>query len=189
MPSFRYLKENLLIRYVGFKESLFAVAELIYEKMEIYRCILENSQLEKDLNHQFARLGKLVYNGRGSPKSVEVDPIITELSNLTKRLKTMEQHLSDLKSSQLQTTTMNLYKELVRGGKQLEWFDLLVNHPWCDQKVKDINLPLGVLCILISRHGSVLIPRGETILKAGDRLTFLGAPSMLKEMLNHPLSN
>ncbi len=186
MPSFRYFKDNILIRFVGFRETLFAVAELIYEKMEIYRCILEKRQLEKDLNYQFARLGEFVYSRGGSPQALDMDPRMMELSNLTKRLETMEHHLSELKNSQLQTTTMDLYRELVRGGKQLEWLDLLVNHPWCDQRVKDIGLPLGVLCILISRHGTVLIPNGETILKAGDRLTFLGSPIALQEMLNPP---
>ncbi|MBT5829056.1 MAG: TrkA C-terminal domain-containing protein [Candidatus Latescibacteria bacterium] len=43
------------------------------------------------------------------------------------------------------------------------------------QSLRDVEFPGGCLVALLRRGGSMLIPRGDTILQEDDRLTVLGA--------------
>jgi mannitol/fructose-specific phosphotransferase system IIA component (Ntr-type) len=52
----------------------------------------------------------------------------------------------------------------------------LINKP-----LYEINIPSGCLIALIRRGGIILVPKGQTILEAGDRLTILGDPQAIKE--------
>lgn len=47
-------------------------------------------------------------------------------------------------------------------------------HPWQDQKVMDIPLPPGLILAVVQRKEDVVVPRGDTLIQAGDRLV-LGA--------------
>jgi amino acid transporter/mannitol/fructose-specific phosphotransferase system IIA component (Ntr-type) len=46
--------------------------------------------------------------------------------------------------------------------------------PLIGHAIRELNLPEGSLIALIHRHGEILIPKGKTILKEGDRLTIIG---------------
>ena len=43
-------------------------------------------------------------------------------------------------------------------------------------------MPKGSLVALIRRDGAVLIPRGDTVLREGDRLTIIGDPAAILEL-------
>lgn len=45
------------------------------------------------------------------------------------------------------------------------------------RQIKDIRLPQGVFIVMISRAGKWLVPRGNTLLAAGDSLTILATPA------------
>ncbi len=49
--------------------------------------------------------------------------------------------------------------------------------------LRDVRLPEGSLIALIRRHGATVVPRGRTVLREGDRLTIIGAPSSLQEVV------
>lgn len=51
-----------------------------------------------------------------------------------------------------------------------------------DKSLKEIHLPPGNLIPVIRRGGQNIIPRGDTVLAEGDRLTILGEPDFLKGM-------
>ena len=48
--------------------------------------------------------------------------------------------------------------------------------------LKELKLPSGSLIALIRRGDRVIIPRGDTVLKAGDRLTIIGEPDALRKL-------
>ncbi|MBK9260101.1 MAG: Na+/H+ antiporter subunit G [Polyangiaceae bacterium] len=45
------------------------------------------------------------------------------------------------------------------------------------KRIVELGLPPGVLIRVIHRHGGAIVPRGQTILEAGDRLEVLAEPS------------
>ena len=48
--------------------------------------------------------------------------------------------------------------------------------------LKDVALPSDVLVALIHRDGEITVPSGATVLRAGDRLTILGAPEGIRQL-------
>ncbi len=48
--------------------------------------------------------------------------------------------------------------------------------------LREITLPPGILVALIRRHGDSIVPRGSTVLRAGDRLTVIGEPESLRRL-------
>ncbi len=50
------------------------------------------------------------------------------------------------------------------------------------KSLREIHLPPGNLIPVIRRKGENIIPRGDTVLEEGDRLTILGDPDHLKEL-------
>lgn len=52
----------------------------------------------------------------------------------------------------------------------------LINRP-----LYEIRIPSGCLIALIRRGGKMLVPKGQTVLEEGDRLTILGDPQAIKE--------
>ena len=42
------------------------------------------------------------------------------------------------------------------------------DHEWCGHALRDIDLPRGTLIVLSRHAGTAIVPRGDTILRAGD---------------------
>lgn len=50
--------------------------------------------------------------------------------------------------------------------------------PLCGRQILDLNLPPNTLIIMIGRGGDLIVPRGDTIIQAGDRVLFLASPEV-----------
>ena len=48
--------------------------------------------------------------------------------------------------------------------------------------LRELTLPPGCLVALIRRYGSTIVPRGQTVLREGDRLTIIGEPEGLNQL-------
>ena len=53
---------------------------------------------------------------------------------------------------------------------------------WIGLRVRDLELPRDSLVVLIRRDRHGLIPRGETVLHEGDRLTVIGGPAAIRQL-------
>lgn len=53
---------------------------------------------------------------------------------------------------------------------------------WIGRTLAELDMPDGALVALVRRRGSTLVPRGGTVLEAGDRLTILGEPGEVDEL-------
>ena len=51
------------------------------------------------------------------------------------------------------------------------------------QPVHALDLPTGVLLVMIERAGQTLVPHGETVLAAGDRVTLFATPQQIQGAL------
>lgn len=51
-----------------------------------------------------------------------------------------------------------------------------------DRRVRDLNLPAGVLVALIRRQGQIIVPSGPTNLEEGDRVTIIGNPAGIQRL-------
>ena len=61
--------------------------------------------------------------------------------------------------------------------------DVASDSVWVNKKIKEINLPTNSLIgILISKKGEVIIPRGDSKIKAADKIIFFTMPENLLEL-------
>jgi mannitol/fructose-specific phosphotransferase system IIA component (Ntr-type) len=51
-----------------------------------------------------------------------------------------------------------------------------------DRRVKDLNLPAGVLVALVRRNEEITIPNGNSTLEEGDRVTIIGNPAGIERI-------
>jgi basic amino acid/polyamine antiporter, APA family len=51
-----------------------------------------------------------------------------------------------------------------------------------DQPLRDLHLPEGCLVAIVDRASEMIVPRGDTILRLGDRLTIVGLPDSIVEL-------
>lgn len=56
-------------------------------------------------------------------------------------------------------------------------------HKWCERKLCETTLPPGTLAVLIIRDGKKIVPRGTTVLKAGDKVILSGGAAEAGEEL------
>jgi trk system potassium uptake protein TrkA len=62
----------------------------------------------------------------------------------------------------------------LKGGKaELVEVTLAENSPACDKSLKDITFPRSATVVAIVRAGTVLVPRSDTVLRAGDEVMAL----------------
>ena len=52
-----------------------------------------------------------------------------------------------------------------------------------DRRLREIDFPGDTLVALIRRGGQSIVPHGETMLREGDRLTIVGSPDDVSQLL------
>jgi trk system potassium uptake protein TrkA len=73
-----------------------------------------------------------------------------------------------------------------RGKLAIVRVDLPENSPVIDKQVKDVQWPENSVLLSVVRQDDVVIPRGDTVLRAGDdviALTMVGSESQLSNLL------
>jgi amino acid transporter/mannitol/fructose-specific phosphotransferase system IIA component (Ntr-type) len=57
-----------------------------------------------------------------------------------------------------------------------------VTEAFIDERVADLNMPASTLVALVRRNGQIVIPRGDTVLHEGDRVTIIGDPASIERL-------
>ena len=60
--------------------------------------------------------------------------------------------------------------------------------PLAEKALHAVSIPAGCLVAMLHRSGQSFVPNGKTVLKAGDRLTIIGAPDGLSKLKNDYLA-
>lgn len=75
-------------------------------------------------------------------------------------------HLIDEKNDVLKT--FNDYQE--ESAMTLMQMHISAGHHWENRKLKDVTLPEGSLAMVIRRKDGIIIPKGDTVIQAGDEI-------------------
>lgn len=84
----------------------------------------------------------------------------------------------------LQARTEADLQKILLSHEHVIYITLLPDSPWgffIGKRILDLEIPEQVLLAMIERKGEVIIPRGNTFLNAGDSLTIIGEPRILKD--------
>jgi len=77
-------------------------------------------------------------------------------------------------------TTSVLISETVTRAVEVSVSD---NSKVRDRKIADISVPAGCVMAAIYRKGKLLIPRGDTVIKAGDIIALIGEENALRKLV------
>lgn len=62
--------------------------------------------------------------------------------------------------------------EPLKGEQPIELKEMFIkkNHPWNGMRIEELDISRQSIIVMIKRHGTMLVPRGEMILREGDEL-------------------
>ncbi|KPL11706.1 hypothetical protein AMJ85_03295 [candidate division BRC1 bacterium SM23_51] len=73
-------------------------------------------------------------------------------------------------------------EEFARGRVQMRQIRLEPPNPYIGQVLRDLSLPAGVLIATVTRDEATIIPKGEDMLRASDRIALVGRPEALDQL-------
>jgi hypothetical protein len=130
--------------------------------------------LENQLDQVFLRLGSRAYDLGKSGGSLREDEGVRAL---ILDISSKKQELGELKEEfrhRWREEARELKSGLETGGGALEQVEISFLSPAAGKKVKEVDLPKEVLLGPILRGKELIIPDGETELRATDRVTLMG---------------
>jgi hypothetical protein len=143
----------------------------------------EQRDIRKAIEGEFALLGETVYDlwqeGKEADVAKRTRAVMSELRSLEKQLERKGIEIEELiEKFQMEPIDRQSLKELrddlEAGGGTVEQVTIEDGSLHIDKKLKEIQLPDDVLVGTIVRDNEILIPDGDTTLKAGDRVALLG---------------
>ena len=79
----------------------------------------------------------------------------------------------------------DVYDLLTRTDDDKEVKEIIVRNPsYFGQSLSSIDLPCDLLIMALRREGQLIVPRGNTVLNAGDHLTIVGSLECVEDVRN-----
>jgi K+/H+ antiporter YhaU regulatory subunit KhtT len=165
------------------KEGTGKASEKIAYGSKLAKLKYEYRNIHKAIEKEFTELGGKVYNLFCENKVVDLEKDAKEnikrLNSLENDLKNKEKEIEELprvfgKESIDRRSIDDLKKDLEAGGGTIEQIVIEDKSPFLGKKLKEIQLPEDALVGTIIRGEEVIIPDGETVFQASDKVTLLG---------------
>ena len=148
--------------------------EQIKEKTEAAPVKLKMIFMENTVESLFFLLGSRGYDVSKTSKPLEenreIQALLTEIAAKKKELEELRENFHEIWREE----SRELKAKLEKGGGALEQIRIAVSSPAKGKQVKDLDLPREVLLGPVTRGKDLIIPHGETELRAGDRVTLIG---------------
>ena len=139
------LSQQVFISFVGLRGA----ASIVFAIMAVTSCTGLNHDL---FNIVFCLvLISLLFQGSLIPQAAKLLKVIDPKVNI---LKTFNDYTEDT--------------DLEFGSIKLE-----ESSPWTGKSIRELGLPAGLMIAMIIRRGVRVVPRGDTVLEAGDEVIFL----------------
>lgn len=144
--------------------------------------------LQNKIHEKFVELGDHIYNEikqdnqleTQGPVSIKVD----QISQLEAELKEIDAQVADASESLSHQNYRDMEKDLEEGGVSVKQVIIPSESVICGKKIKEVTLPAEVLIGTIVRNNEVIIPKGETEIREGDKVTILGKKEEVESALS-----
>lgn len=87
--------------------------------------------------------------------------------------------IANLIENELEKDDYHVIQAFERGHMLLVEVNISDNSPWCDKKLKDLDLPDDCVISTIFRTGKIIFPRGDTEIFGGDKVILVTNPKVL----------
>jgi len=181
-------RREIGLAWAGLEKVVVSTAELTSRQMEILRLSFQIHEQERAVAAVFERMGRSLYESHEkSMEAILADVVsqscLSEFKQLQTELKFMERRRYDLQEENVATKWAEFVELVYKNGMTLEPLVLPFHLNPPAMTLQSLALPHGVLVIAIQRHGKFVQPHGGVLLERGDRLTLLGPPQQILQVM------
>jgi hypothetical protein len=188
MKMLQHFRREIGLAWAGLEKVVVSTAEQTARQVEILRLSFQIHEQERAVAAVFERMGRFLYESHEK----NMEPILahevsqsclSDFKKLQSELKFMERRRYDLQEENVSTKWAEFVESVYKSGMTLESLILPFHLTPPAQTLQSLALPQGVLVIAIQRHGKFVQPHGGVLLERGDRLTLLGPPQQIIQVL------
>ena len=189
MKLMRLFRRELSITWAGLEKVITTAAEQTARQVEILRLSPQIHEHERMMNGVFEQMGRFLIEFQEiNPDTWIAHPTcrscIAEFKRLQNELKFIERRRYDLKEENVTTKWAEFVESVYKSGMTLEFLILPFQLKPPSMTLKELSLPQGILVIAIQRKERFIQPHGGVMLRRGDRLTLLGPPQQMIQVLD-----
>jgi hypothetical protein len=181
-------RREIGLAWAGLEKVVVSTAEQTAHRVEVLRLSFQIHEQERAVAAAFERMGRFLYESHEkNMEAILAHPVsqscLSDFKQLQSELKFMERRRYDLQEENVATKWAEFVESVYKSGMTLESLVLPFHLNQSALTLQSLALPQGVLVIAIQRQGKFVQPHGGVLLERGDRLTLLGPPQLIIEVL------
>ena len=181
-------RREIGLAWAGLEKVVVSTAEQTARQVEILRLTFQIHEQERAVAAVFERMGRFLYESHeNNTEAILAHPVsqscLSDFKRLQSDLKFMERRRYDLQEENVATKWAEFVESVYKNGMTLESLVLPFHLNTSSLTLQSLALPQGVLVIAIQRHEKFVQPHGGVLLERGDRLTLLGPPQQIIQVL------
>ncbi|MBI3995874.1 MAG: hypothetical protein HY349_07850 [Nitrospirae bacterium] len=182
------LRREMSIAWSGLEKVVVSAAEQTARQAEILRLSFKIHDREKALDAVFERMGRFLRESQEMDQGAltahsTCQACFSEFKRLQGELKFIERRRYDLQEENVTTKWAEFVESVYKSGMTLESLTLPFHMKPPSMTLQEMALPQGVLVIAIQRKERFIQPHGSVLLRRSDRLTLLGPPQQIIQVL------
>lgn len=188
MKLTQHFRREIGLAWAGLEKVVVSIAEQTARRVEILRLSFQIHEHERAVAAVFERMGLFLYESHEKNMETVLAHVVSQsclsdFNKLQSELKFMERRRYDLQEENVSTKWAEFVESVYKNRMTLESLVLPVRLTPPAPTLQSLALPQGVLVIAIQRHGKFVQPHGGVLLERGDRLTLLGPPKQIIQVL------
>ncbi|MBI3609729.1 MAG: TrkA C-terminal domain-containing protein [Nitrospirae bacterium] len=188
MKFMQPFRREIGIVWAGLEKVVVSAAEQTTRQVEIARLSFGIHEYERQLDNIFERMGRFLYECQAKEINAVADDSIcrsslSEYKRLQNELKLIERRRYDLKEENVAAQWAEFIESVHRSGMTLDSVILPFHLKPSTITLQELALPTGILVIAIQRKERFIQPHGTVMLNRGDRLTLLGPPQQMIQVM------
>jgi len=191
MPHFR---RELSMAKAGFEKVIASAAEQTARQIELLRLNYQAHQNDQASDAICERMGRFMYESHKlNPEEMTSHATylacVSEFKRIQTEIKFNERRRYDLREEDVSIKWAEFVESVRKSGMTLETLTLPFQLSPPSMSLKDLGLPQEVLVIAIRRKERFIQPHGGVMVRRGDRLTVLGPPKRIIELIERLASD
>jgi hypothetical protein len=182
------LRREMSIVWAGLEKVVGSAAEQTARQVEVLRLSFKIHEQERLMDAVFEQMGRFFHGSQGKDmetliKHSTFQHCFSEFKRLQNELNFVERRRYDLREENVSTKWAEFVESVYKSGMTLEFLILPFHLKPAAMTLQELSLPQGILVIAIQRNERFIQPHGGVLLKRGDRLTLLGPPPQIIQVL------
>lgn len=188
MKLMRHFRREISIAWSGLEKIVMTAAEQTARQVEVLRLSFQIHDKEQLMDGVFERMGRFLSEFQGNDADrlaghPTCQSCLSEFKRLQNELKFVERRRYDLREENVTTKWAEFVESVYKSGMTLEFLILPFHLKPPSMTLQELSLPQGILVIAVQRKERFIQPHGGVMLRRGDRLTLLGPPQQMIQVL------